>query len=77
MLDKSIKDCSIIIPTSAVRDEGTSYHYAKATDEIDVNIKYMEGFIQLLEEHNYSNTKGKVWTTDACYRQTRGKMEER
>ena len=28
VIDKSIEDCGIIIPTSALRDEGTSYHYA-------------------------------------------------
>ena len=27
VLDKSIEDCSIIIPNKAFRDEGTSYHY--------------------------------------------------
>mgnify|MGYP006872976472 CR=1 FL=1 len=30
VLDKSIEDCGIFISTSALRDEGTSYHYAKA-----------------------------------------------
>ncbi len=27
VLDKTIEDCGIIIPTKAIRDEGTSYHY--------------------------------------------------
>lgn len=31
VLDSSIKETSIIIPTSAIRDEGTSYHYAPPT----------------------------------------------
>lgn len=31
VLDSSIKETSIIIPTSAIRDEGTSYHYAPQT----------------------------------------------
>ena len=35
-LDASIKDLSIIIPTSAIRDEGTSYHYLPASDEIEI-----------------------------------------
>ena len=30
-------DNKIIVPTSAVRDEGTSYHYLKAADEISVD----------------------------------------
>ena len=77
VLDKNIEDLSIIIPTSAIRDEGTSYHYAKASDEISVNEKYIEEFIDILKEHNYSYTLGKVWTTDAPYRETREKVKLR
>lgn len=77
VLDKSIDDCSIIIPDSAVRDEGTSYHYAEASDEIEVNKKYTEDFIELLERLNCSYTKGKVWTTDAFYRETAAKVKQR
>lgn len=77
VLDKSIEDCSIIIPDRAVRDEGTSYHYAPASDEIEVNIKYTEEFIELLEELSCNYTKGKTWTTDAFYRETADKVKER
>lgn len=77
VLDKSIEDCSIIIPTSAVRDEGTSYHYAPESDEIDVNGKYTEEFIELLDELECSYTTGKTWTTDAFYRETADKMKTR
>ncbi len=77
VLDRSIDDCSIIIPQSAVRDEGTSYHYAPASDEISVNKRYTEDFIEILDELSCSYTKGKVWTTDAFYRETPDKMKER
>ena len=50
VLDKSIEDCEIIIPTKAIRDEGTSYHYAPPTDYIDVNKKYIPEFIEVLKE---------------------------
>lgn len=30
VLNQQIRDCGIIIPTAAVRDEGTSFHYAAA-----------------------------------------------
>ena len=36
-LDKEIDDCSVIIPTEAIRDEGTSYHYVKPNKTITVN----------------------------------------
>ena len=42
VLDKSIEDCGIIIPTCAIRDEGTSYHYVKSSDTIPVNKKYRQ-----------------------------------
>jgi purine-nucleoside phosphorylase len=77
VLDKRIEDCSIIIPNSAVRDEGTSYHYLKGADEVLVNDKYQQEFIEILEEHNYNYTIGKTWTIDAPYRETRGKVLKR
>lgn len=77
VLDKNIQDLSVIIPTTAVRDEGTSYHYMPASDEVSVNEKYIEEFKEILDIHNYSYTEGKVWTTDAIYRETRNKVLER
>ena len=77
VLDKSIDDLAIIIPNSAIRDEGTSYHYLKSSKEVIVNPKYQEEFIRLLEEHNYSYITGKAWTTDAPYRETRKKVLDR
>ena len=77
VLDKSIEDCGIIIPTRAIRDEGTSYHYATPSDYIDVNRKYIPEFIEVLEEFGYPYMMGTTWTTDAFYRETRGKIAKR
>lgn len=77
VLDKRIDDCSIIIPNSAVRDEGTSYHYAPASDEIEVNGKHMDVFTEMLNELHVKYTVGKTWTTDAFYRETPEKVKRR
>lgn len=77
VLKQSIEDCSIIIPDSAVRDEGTSYHYAPASDEIAVNEKYLDVFTKMLDELQVKYTVGKTWTSDAIYRETREKIERR
>ena len=74
VLDSSIDELAIIIPTSAIRDEGTSYHYKKSSDEIEVNKKYKKEFEKILEENNLSYIEGKVWTIDAPYRETRKKV---
>ena len=76
-LVNSINDLTIIIPTSAIRDEGTSYHYVKSSDEIDVNRKYREEFKEILKNQNIPAMEGKVWTTDAPYRETEAKKERR
>lgn len=77
VLDSSIEDCSIIIPNKAMRDEGTSFHYAKPSDEIDVNLKYTDIFTNILDNHKVKYNIGKVWTTDGMYRETRDKVKLR
>lgn len=77
VLDAGIKDCSVIIPNCAVRDEGTGFHYAPPSDEITVNPKYIEDFAEILDRHHCHYTIGKTWSTDAFYRETRAKVEKR
>lgn len=74
VLDSKIEDCSIIIPTKGFREEGTSCHYVPYSEEIDMNPKYIEDFIEVLNEYNFGYTKGYTWTTDAIYRETREKI---
>ncbi len=77
VLDSSISDCSIVIPNCAVRDEGVSYHYVKSSDEIIVNKKHIDKFVELLSQYNIDFKIGKVWTTDAFYRETKRKVDRR
>lgn len=77
VLNREIGDCSIILPTSALRDEGTSYHYAPPGDEIAVNTRYGQLFMDMLEELHIGYASGKCWTTDAMYRETREKVARR
>ena len=77
VLDRDIEATSIIIPTAALRDEGTSYHYLPASDEVEVNKKTLPLFQAFLESHKVSYQSGKVWTTDAPYRETIDKMKRR
>ena len=77
VLDSRIEDCSIIIPDRALRDEGTSYHYAPPSDEIEVNQKSMKMFTELLDELHVKYTVGKTWTTDSFYRETPEKVKRR
>ena len=60
-----------------IKDEGTSFHYAPPSDEIEVNPKYREEFIEILERHGCTYALGKTWTTDAFYRETAKKTARR
>ena len=75
VLDRGLETNALIVPTAAYRDEGTSYHYAPASDYIDVQTA--SRLSQVLTELNLPHTLGKTWTTDALYRETRGNMEKR
>ncbi len=67
----------LIIPISAVRDEGTSYHYLSPSREVEANPDAIRAIEKVISSHNISYKKGKTWTTDAAYRETRKRMETR
>ena len=77
VLDEAIKETSIIVPQMAIRDEGTSYHYLPASDEIEVNVGLQDFLISFLDENGISHSVGKVWTTDGIYRETAEKLYKR
>lgn len=77
VLDDSISDCSVIVPNRAVRDEGSSFHYAPPSNEILVNVGLKKKFTDFLEKLDCHYTEGRVWTTDAFFRETPQKVARR
>lgn len=67
----------IILPVSALRDEGTSYHYAPASDEIAYDVTLVERLEGIFDKHAIQHTRAKTWTTDAFYRETPAKVKRR
>jgi len=74
VLDREIASGHIIVPTSAVRDEGTSYHYLPPGREVEPSPEGVAAIISTLESHKCPYTTGKTWTTDAFYRETPAKV---
>lgn len=66
-------DGKIIVPTSAYRDEGLSYHYLASCDE------YIEmaGWRRVADfmEKRAPYITGRTWTTDAIFRETVNKAD--
>jgi len=77
VLDKSIAAGHILVPESAVRDEGTSYHYVSPQREIAVRRQAVDAIKKVLGRYSYSYLPVKTWTTDSFYRETVDKMEMR
>ena len=65
------------VPTSAVRDEGTSYHYMPASREVHPSTGVVTTLESVLARHDVPFVAGKTWTTDAPYRETRAKIDRR
>jgi uridine phosphorylase len=74
VLKKEITKGQLVIPTSAIRDEGTSYHYLSPSREVEPSKIVVELLEDLLNQHKISYIKGKTWTTDAFYRETPEKV---
>ncbi len=77
VLDKSIPSGHVIVPVSAIRDEGTSYHYLPPAREVEADPAVVAAIERVLAKHRVPYDKGKTWTTDAFYRETKGKVKRR
>ena len=76
-LDSAIAVGHIVVPDSAVRDEGASYHYLKPAREVAPTARALAAIESVLREDHHEYIRGKTWTTDAVYRETRARMNRR
>lgn len=67
----------VILPTTAVRDEGTSYHYLAPSRTVAPSPEAVDAIRATLLAHGVPFVEGATWTTDAIYRETRAKVERR
>lgn len=68
---------SLVVATEAIRDEGTSLHYLPAGKEVTCPAPVAVSLIcRELAAFGWPVLKGKVWTTDAPYRETQSQLEQ-
>ncbi len=77
ILNESRMEGRFLIPTAAVREEGTSFHYALESEEIPMEPSSVRAVTKCLDTCGYPYVTGKVWTMDAIYRETADKIERR
>lgn len=67
---------SIVVVSAAIRDEGTSYHYLPASEAARCPPAVTEPIAAELSLLGTPVQIGKVWTTDAPYRETKIDLEK-
>jgi len=67
----------LIVVSSAVRDEGVSYHYLPPSREVGANQGGIQALVTTLSRASLPYVVGKTWTTDAPYRETPNKIAAR
>ena len=67
----------VIVPTRAIRDEGTSYHYLQPGRSTQPTPQAVDAIEATLTVHRVPFVKATTWTTDGIYRETRDKVDRR
>ena len=73
----NIEENAFLVPVRALRDEGTSYHYAPPTRYMDVHLEAISAIEQVLEQLGIPYEEVMTWTTDGFYRETAEKVAYR
>ena len=66
-----------VIVESAVRDEGTSFHYAAPSRVIETDPSLVSSVVATLTDAGVPFVTGRTWTTDAPYREARTRVARR
>lgn len=77
VLKKGLEVGKLFLVSSAVRDEGTSYHYLPPGREVSAEPQALLRLEEALLRRKIPFTKAKTWTTDAPYRETQAMIDAR
>jgi uridine phosphorylase len=80
-LQKELRAMDVLLPTEALSEEGTSCHYQEQSQDQDGQQERIltspalhTHLGSILTTADFSYQAGKIWTTDAPYRETRSKI---
>lgn len=74
---ENFPESTFLIPCKALRDEGTSYHYALPSRFIEVSEKARKAIEEALLEHGMKYQEVITWSTDGFFRETKEKVAYR
>jgi uridine phosphorylase len=74
-LSPNLQGGDLFLPQLAIREEGTSYHYLPPEEMAKGSEELIEFLYDFFKKKGFTVKRGTIWTTDAIYRETKGKIE--
>ncbi len=65
-----------LIPTKAIRDEGTSFHYLARSNYVDLRSTFLTKVEKAMKSMHYKVEEIMTWTTDGSFRETPAKVQQ-
>jgi uridine phosphorylase len=66
---------SLVVVRDAIRDEGTSYHYLPPSNTVQSDAELAECLEKAVGCIGVPTLRGRIWTTDAPYRETQHQLD--
>ena len=70
-------ESTFLVPSKALRDEGTSYHYAPPSRFMEISEKARKAIEDTIRRHCMKYQEVITWSTDGFYRETKEKVAYR
>ncbi len=74
-LQPGVRTGDIIVPLEAIREEGTSFHYLPSGAVAQPHQETQDVIVDCLRHSKAPYHQGTIWSTDAIYRETKGKVQ--
>ena len=71
---EEFREGTFLVPYKALREEGTSYHYAPPSRFIEVDEMARKAIEETILEHGMKYQEVITWSTDGFYRETKEKV---
>ncbi len=73
----ALPESTFLVPRKALRDEGTSYHYAPPARFIEINARARRAIEEAITDHGMNYQEVVTWSTDGFFRETKEKVAYR
>ena len=74
---EAFPESTFLVPRKALRDEGTSYHYALPSRFMEISERAIRAIAETILEHGMKYREVITWSTDGFFRETKEKVAYR